>query len=991
MKKSVLFSLIAMLLVLPLTMNASNDLTLGKSNSKSMPFTLVGRNANATVLVADNDFEVVKRTARMFIDDVKAVSNKTLVQGGSANTVIAGTIGHSSVIDELIAKGKVNVDDIRGEWERYKIVVVKSPMKGVSKGLVVVGSDRRATAYGLLHISELIGQNPWYWWADVPAKKHSELIVSGSFTSKSPSVKYRGLFINDEDWGLTPWAGKNFEKERGNIGPRTYAKVCELLLRLKANYLCPAMHPVSTSFYSIPENKFVADTFAIVMGTSHCEPLFLNTASDWKRKTMGEWDYDTNKDGILKVLDKRVKETIPYENVYTLALRGLHDAHMNGGGVTMSEKVALLQGALQDQRNLIAQNTDTPIEQVPQAFTPYKEVLDIYSAGLELPEDVTIIWPDDNFGYMKRLSNPKEQQRSGRSGVYYHLSYLGVPHSYLWFGTTPPALMYEELHKAYMSTADRVWVANSGDIKGTEASLALFLAMAYDIEAFNPDNVVDFHAKWFADMFGAEYLDDFKTITKEQSRLCFQRKPEYMGFGYWNNFWGPGGGEKRTDTEFSLANYNEFENRWIDYRSIAGSTQKLYDKMPEKMKPAFFELFYYPVVGSKLMNHMNMGGQLYREYVRQERANAGVVKKYVEQLHDSLVSITNHYNEMLGGKWRYVMSLEQNYDGSAAYFKVPRMEQNYKPLDKPTLGIKVEGEQMDKAFGAYHQLPVFTKMFQQERWMDIYNKGIGALDAQITTSDSWIKVVPAGKGTVDYDMGITEPVRYKVNVDFSSVPTGEMVKGWVKVKNGDEEEQILVSVFNPAEPKSDELCGVFVEDNGYVSIPAVEFSRKVENDDLKFFVVDGLGVEGKALQMGEPTAPLQAYRTVDSPNRVEYDFYTFNAGIVDVYTYVLPTFPLHSERDFKMPENTNSDTKYSVRIDGGSLSSPTTSAIEYTQAWYDSILKNCRVNKSTLYIHEPGRHTLQIRCGDPGIVLQKIVIDFGGQKRSYAGPPSTKK
>lgn len=939
----------------------------------------------AGLVVSDNDFEVVRKAATMFKDDVKAVSGVALPMGKAKTAVIAGTIGHSQAIDALINNNKVNVDDIRGGWEQYKIQIVKNPMPGVQKGLVVMGSDRRGTAYGLLHLSEVIGQNPWCWWADVPAKKHKRVMLSGTMTSKVPSVKYRGIFINDEDWGLTPWAGKNFEKERGNIGPRTYAKVCELLLRLKANYLCPAMHPVSTSFYSIPENKLVADSFAIVMGTSHCEPLFLNTASDWHRNTMGEWDYDKNKQGILNVLDKRVKETIPYENVYTLALRGLHDAHMNGGGVTMKEKVALLQGALQDQRNLIAQNTDTPIEQVPQAFTPYKEVLDIYSAGLELPEDVTIIWPDDNFGYMKRLSNPKEQQRSGRSGVYYHLSYLGVPHSYLWFGTTAPALMYEELKKAYDTTADRVWVANSGDIKGTEASISLFLDMAYDIDRFSRDNVTDYHAKWYADMFGEEYLEEFKTITKEQYRLCFQRKPEYMGWGYWNNFWGPGGGEKRTDTEFSLVNYNEFENRLSDYNTIAAKVQDIFNKVDDEAKPSFYELMYYPVKGAELMNRMNMGGQLYREYVRQERACAGEVKVSVEQLHDSLVAMTRHYNEMLDGKWRYVMSLEQNYDGSAAYFKVPRMEMEYKPLGQPKMGIKVEGEQLDKAFSAYHQLPLFSKYVNDSHWFDVYNKGVGKLQPEITTSDAWIEV----SQTVDEPMykvsGTKNSMRYTVTVDVEKAPVGEAVKGWIKVKNGDEEEQILVSVHNPSEPGVDELDGMFVEYNGVVSMPAADFTRKVETDQIKMFVVDGLGVEGKALQMGEPTAPLQPYRNTDQGSRVEYDFYTFNAGTVDVYTYVLPTFPLHSERDFRMPENTNSDTKYSVQIDNGSLSSPTTSAIEYTQAWYDSILKNCRVNKSTLYVHEPGKHTLTLRCGDPGIVVQKIVIDMGGMKRSYLG------
>ena len=329
----------------------------------------------------------------------------------------------------------------------------------------------------------------------MPVRHRESLHVEAPPTlSESPSVRYRGIFLNDEDWGLTPWAAETYEPERGNIGPRTYARICELLLRLKANYLAPAMHPVSTPFNRIPENKMVADTFAIVMGTTHCEPLLLNTAGEWDRETMGPWDYDRNKAGINRVLAQRVRENSPYENVYTLALRGLHDAAM-AVGTPMREKVRMLQSALLDQRDILARETGRPIETVPQAFTPYKEALEIYSNGLELPGDVTIVWPDDNYGYLKRLSGPRERQRPGRSGVYYHVSYLGVPHSYLWFSTTPPALMYEELRKAYDTTADRLWLLNCGDLKGAEMQVSLFCEMAYDIGRFSADDVATYPAR----------------------------------------------------------------------------------------------------------------------------------------------------------------------------------------------------------------------------------------------------------------------------------------------------------------------------------------------------------------------------------------------------------------------------------------------------------------------------------------------------------------
>ena len=470
-------------------------------------------------------------------------------------------------------------------------------------------------------------------------KKHAALHVDAPPTySQTPSVRYRGIFLNDEDWGLTPWASQTFEPERGNIGPRTYAKVCELLLRLKANYLAPAMHPVSTSFNQIPENKLVADTFAIVMGSTHCEPLLLNTASEWDTQTMGPWNYDKNKEGINRVLTQRVRENSPYENVYTLALRGLHDGAMSTT-LPMHEKVRMLQQALLDQRQILAENIDRPVETVPQAFTPYKEVLEIYSNGLELPDDVTIVWPDDNYGYMKRLSGVREQRRTGRSGVYYHVSYLGVPHSYLWFSTTPPSLMYEELRKAYDTTADRLWLLNCGDLKGSEMQVSLFLDMAWDIGRFTADNVVTYPARWLAGIFGEAYYDRLEAMTREHLRLAFPRKPEYMGWGYhWNRF--DHNCEQLTDTDFSFTNYDEAPRRLEAYRKLGARAEALLHEIGDEARPAFYQLVYYPLRGAELMNRMTLGGQRNRWYARQGRAATNAVRDEVQRCYDSLQVIT---------------------------------------------------------------------------------------------------------------------------------------------------------------------------------------------------------------------------------------------------------------------------------------------------------------------------------------------------------------
>lgn len=953
-----------------------------KSPETKYAFTLASPRQTAAILYDASDAAVVKRAAELFAADVEAVTGRrpqvTSATGETGPAVIVGTVGGSALIRRLSEAGKIDTAPLEGAWERYLIQTVANPLPGIRKALVIAGSDRRGAAYGLFTLSELIGVSPWYWWADVPVKKHAALHVDAPPTySQTPSVCYRGIFLNDEDWGLTPWASQTFEPERGNIGPRTYAKVCELLLRLKANYLAPAMHPVSTSFNQIPENKLVADTFAIVMGSTHCEPLLLNTASEWDTKTMGPWNYDKNKEGINRVLTQRVRENSPYENVYTLALRGLHDGAMSTT-LPMHEKVRMLQQALLDQRRILAENIDRPVETVPQAFTPYKEVLEIYSNGLELPDDITIVWPDDNYGYMKRLSGVREQRRTGRSGVYYHVSYLGVPHSYLWFSTTPPSLMYEELRKAYDTTADRLWLVNCGDLKGSEMQVSLFLDMAWDIGRFTADNVVSYPARWLAGIFGEAYYDRLEAMTREHLRLAFPRKPEYMGWGYhWNRF--DHNCEQLTDTDFSFTNYDEAQRRLEAYRQLGARAEALLHEIGDEARPAFYQLVYYPLRGAELMNRMTLGGQRNRWYARQGRAATNAVRDEVQRCYDSLQVITRGYNSLLGGKWNHMMSMRQNYDGVSAYFNLPHLA-THDAAGAPRLALQVAGEDVTGA-RAFHALPAFDNYLRRTYPVEIYNRGGGTLAWTAHASEPWVVLSKSAGKTADEE-------RITVGIDWEKAPSGNAVPAQIVFRAGEQSEKVLVSLFNPTAPSRAELRGIYVENNGCVSIPAAGCHRVRENDRIKITAVEDLGIEGPALQLGDPTAPLQIFRSRDVPC-AEYDFYAFDAGSVDVYTYVLPTFPLHADRDFRIGENTNTDTKYSVQIDDGALATPSSSHVEYSQVWFESVLRNCAVNKSTLHIDKPGRHTLRIRVGDPGIVLQKIVLDFGGMKRSYLGPQST--
>ena len=961
------------------------QVSLSQNSSGSNVFSLVGKKDKACVYYDAQDFEVVKTTAGLFANDVKEVSGQilgvaTTKETPQKNCIIVGTLGHNEWIDRMIAKKKLDVEPLKNRWESYLVQLVRNPLPGVDKALVIVGSDRRGAAYGLLSVSRTIGVSPWYWWADAPIVKKDQLHLKvDKYISKEPTVKYRGIFINDEDWGLYRWSKRNFEKEVGNFGPRTYAKVCELLLRLQANYLCPAMHDASMAFHRIPENRVVADRFAIIMGSSHCEPLLFNTASEWKRDKMGEWDYINNKKGVDSVLNARVKECAPFENVYTLALRGLHDRAMNASN-DMGDRKDMLQEALMAQRQMLIDAIGKPGEEIPQAFTPYKEVLDVYDEGLELPDDVTIIWPDDNYGYMKRLSSPKEQKRSGRSGVYYHSSYLGKPHDHLWMNTVSPTLMYEELRKAYDATADRIWLLNAGDIKSCEFAVDYFLTMAFDIDAFNFERAANYRTEWLCGMLGDQYRNEYQDVVNSFYKLAFARKPEFMGWGYqWTT--DKHGRERNTDTDFSLTNYREVDNRLNEYRRIGSIVEKILNNMSdEKQKACFYQSLYYPVKGCELLNRMILDGQRNRWYSIQQRALTKELEKSAKACYDSLEIITNGYNSLLGGKWNHVMTMKQGF--AAAYFELPKLR-DVELAPTASLGVMAEGEAVLKGLQSFHSLPCFNTYLRQSYYVDVFNKGATPLKWKAAVTNDWILVSKKSGETATED-------RIEVSIDWAKVPAGERILGTLDITSDrGEKESVYISVFNPTSPSLAEMDTLFVENNGYVSIDAASFHRKVENDAIKMIIIPNLGCENTAVQLGNPIAPAQRTAGRNTP-RLEYDFYTFEQGSVDVYTYVLPTFPISKDRGYAGHEATNVETKYGVCIDEGPVMTPSTSSFEYAQIWYESVLKNCRINKTTLHIDKPGKHTVKIICGDAGTVLQKVVLDFGGMKRSYMGPQPTR-
>ena len=607
-------------------------------NFRSGDFPLVLEKHAAVVCVDDKDFTVVQIAATNFVADIERVTGQksaiSSVPTPADNVVFIGTLGHSRVIDSLVASKKINADAIRGQWESFLIATVADPLPGVKSALVIAGSDRRGTAFGVFTLSEAIGVSPWYWWADVPPQHHENLVVpTGDFTQGSPAVKYRGIFINDEDYGMKPWAAKTFEPENGFIGPKTYEKMFELLLRLRANYLWPAMHGCSKPFNAFPENKTNADNYAIVMGSSHCEPMLRNNVGEWPKAEAANWNYQKKSDAVKNYWAERVQANGQFENVFTLGMRGVHDGPLQAKG-TAQEKVALVEKIFADQREMLARLVNTNVTEIPQAFVPYKEVLQIYRDGLRVPDDVTLVWVDDNHGYIRELPTPAEQKRQGGSGVYYHISYWGAPENYLWLCTTPPALIGEEMGKALAFDARTLWVLNVGDLKPAEIGMDYFLRLAHDGRtATQPE----FLRQWADRNFGAEHSAAIAEILGEYYLLNNAVKPEHL-----------------TYAAFTEA---EADARLAKFSALMAKADKLYAAMPEKFRDAFFELVAYPVRGSALANERILCAERSRVLAAKNDPAANAFADRAEAAHTRIKAETEFYNTQLaGGKWRYMMS-----------------------------------------------------------------------------------------------------------------------------------------------------------------------------------------------------------------------------------------------------------------------------------------------------------------------------------------------
>lgn len=610
---------------------------------------------------------VVTTAIGMFAGDMQAVTGQKAVSADEKDArirIVELDKAPASVKKDLKKKG-VDINALEQKTDGFSLSVIQGQ-------ITVVGTNGRGAAYGLLELSRQAGVSPWVWWGDVVPEKQKRLVIDSDYkTLQGASVAFRGIFINDEDWSLRPWSYGTFEPAKfGQIGKQTYKKVFQLLLRLRANAIWPAMHTGTKAFFLTEGAKLMADSCGIAIGSSHCEPLLRNNVGEWDSKQRGAYNYITNRQAVQDYWAERLKEVKGSAggNIFTIGMRGIHDGSMEGVK-TMQEKFDGLQQVINDQQKLIGRYIGDPAKQM-QVFIPYKEVLQIYEKGLKVPDYVTLMWCDDNYGYMTRLSNAEEQKRSGGGGVYYHLSYWGRPHDYLWLTTTQPGLIYNEMRAAYDHNVRRMWIVNVHDPKVAGYDLELFLDMAWNINSVNGSTINDHYRNWLCRQFGQQAGEKLYPAMREFYRLCGERHPEFMG---WNQTELDKKVYKRgispvTDTEFSTEAFGNELDRYLEhYAAVAQTVKEAEGMIRPELKDAYFAAVKYPVLAAEAHARKMLEAQRSRQLTKgsdtgktmfSNNAAVYIATARSQQAYQEIRQLTTYYNkEMAGGKWDRSMNM----------------------------------------------------------------------------------------------------------------------------------------------------------------------------------------------------------------------------------------------------------------------------------------------------------------------------------------------
>ncbi|MDE3057980.1 MAG: glycosyl hydrolase 115 family protein [Bacteroidota bacterium] len=983
------FLVAVLLLISPHRLSALvGEKTYVSAAKHSGDFTLAVSGKNAPLCVSSRDFPGVLLIAKQLQQDIENVTKATPelfsdTIPSAKEIVLIGTLGKNPLIDQLVESKKLDVHGIAGQWETFLLQTIEKPFPNVVRALVIAGSDKRGTIYGMFDLSEHIGISPWYWWADVPVKKNTAVYIThGRHTSGPPSVKYRGIFLNDEWPDLTEWVKKKFGAVRtgtnppvppgvANYGHEFYERIFELLLRLKANYLWPAMW--NNAFNEDDSlNAKLADEYGIVMGTSHQEPM-LRAQKEWDRRylnTLGTWNYAAFPDTMENFWRESIRRNKNYESIITIGLRGANDTPMAPGGPEAN--MALLKKIIDGQRNIIAGEVNPDVTKVPQLWCPYKEVLDFYNAGFRVPDDVTILWTDDNWGNIRRLPTPEERKRSGGAGIYYHFDYHGGPRNYQWINTNPIAKISDQMSLAKEYGADRIWIVNVGHLKGYELPISYFMDLAWNTNRWTNENVNEYTRLWAEQQFSPNYAAGIADILSKYTKYNGRRKPELL-----------------SPTTYSQTNYREADNIVSEFKAITGTAEKIYNNLPEDEKDAFYELVLFPTKASEVLNELYNAAGKNALYARQGRASTNDMAHEVDSLFQTFTSLMGYFDHTFAnGKWNHFM--DQPVLGYRGWNQPQKNTLDAIHLAKITIpdsalmGVAVEGSSESwPGSKTEAALPEFDPFNRQSLYVDIFNRGKIPFEYSIKKDKPWIRLSSL-KGRIE------KQLRLWVTVEWKKVPNRPDSGTFTVIGTG-RTIPVKVKVFSPKQLINS--AGVqnarrvrrrtFIESNGVVSIDADHYSHKKDNGTYRWIEIENYGRTSSAMRT---TSALNAPAPVLGTNSpcLEYSMFLFDTGTVDVEGIFSPTLNFFPGRGLRYAISFDNETPQII-----ALVPEDYNAQNGNRDWELTVANSARYSHAAFRIAEPGYHTVKIWMIDPGVVLEKIVANCGGIKTSYLGPPES--
>ena len=925
---------------------------VGRQSAGAFP--MVQAKTAAAIYVDSADWPGVVRAAGDLQADIERVTGiqPAIVHDGAslgAHAIVIGTIGKSALVDRWIREKKVDVTGVAGKWEAFAI-------QATASALVIAGSDKRGSIYGIYDVSEQIGVSPWYFWADVPVVHKDGLFVKpGRYVEGEPAVKYRGIFLNDEAPALSGWVREKYGMTSlpgvVNMGHEFYEKVFELILRLKGNYLWPAMWNNAFNEDDLL-NPRIADEYGIVMGNSHHEPM-LRAQKEWTRHGSGPWDYSKNADVLKAFWTEGIHRNRAFESIVTIGMRG--DGDMPMAGTSLEANVKLLEQIVADQRRIIAEQMNPDVTKVPQLWALYKEVQGYYEKGMRVPDDVTLLWCDDNWGNIRRLPTPEERKRSGGAGIYYHFDYVGGPRNYKWIDTNPIPKVWEQMNLALNYGADRIWIVNVGDLKPMEFPIDFFLNFARDPKRWPKQKLGEFTRLWAEREFGAAHAAEIAGLVSRYLKYAGRRKPELL-----------------EPTTFSLTDYQEADRVVADFHSLIAQAEKLQGELPAASRDAFFELVLHPAKAYGQVAELYVAAGRNHLYAAQGRASANDEAARVKALFQADIDLSNYYNHTLaGGKWDHMM--DQTHIGYTYWQEPPHNSMPaVKEIELPepaAMGVAVEGSASAWP-GAKEEaaLPRFDAFHRQQRSIDVFNKGKAAFAFTADASAPWI-VLSAAKGTVEKEQ------RLWVSVDWSKAPAGTS-EGRVSVTGAGGAVQVKVAARNPREVTPATLRG-FVEADGYVSIEAEHYSKRNDAAAARWEKIDDYGRTLSAMSVFPVNGPsLTAGAAAPS---LEYRMYLFDSGKAEVTAILGPTQNFAPGRGLS----------FAMAFDDQAPQTIDTLEHNTNRDWETTVKDAVRYVKAGFTIPAPGYHTLKVWMVDPGIVVEKLMVDLGGLKPSYLGPPES--